>query len=141
VAVFAIAYLYGLRSDMALISFAPLALSWDLVALAALCSLLNYAFRIIRRQRYLARLGRSLPLGCISLTYVAGFAFTVSPGKVGDTGAAMTALLAAHGYGVADALPVTIVCRVVTLWLAILIACLAILALRYRLEPAVSSWP
>jgi uncharacterized protein (TIRG00374 family) len=84
VAIFAVACLYGLRGDMALISLAPLAHSWDLVALATLASLLNYAFRIIRWQRYLARLGRSLPLGFTALTYVAGFAFTVSPGKVGE---------------------------------------------------------
>jgi glycosyltransferase 2 family protein len=160
VAVFAIACLYGLLSDIALISFAPLAHSWDLVAIAALCSLLNSAFRIIRWQRYLARLGRSLPLGFTSLTYVAGFAFTVSPGKVGEMARAryysrlgislpdvagaffverlmdVMAMLV-----VADALLVTIVCRVVTLWLAVLIGWLAILALRHRLEPAVSSWP
>lgn len=84
VAVFAVACLYGLRGDIASVSFAPLARSWDLVALAMLCSLLNYAFRIVRWQRYLARLGRSLPLGFTGLTYVAGFAFTVSPGKVGE---------------------------------------------------------
>src|SRR5580704_4219722 len=84
VAAFALACLYGLRGDIALVSLAPLARSWDLVMLAALCSLLNYAFRIIRWQRYLARLGHSLPLGFTSLTYVAGFAFTVSPGKVGE---------------------------------------------------------
>ena len=84
VAAFALACLYGLRGDIALVSLAPLARSWDLVALAALCSLLNYAFRIIRWQRYLARLGRALPFGFTSLTYLAGFAFTVSPGKVGE---------------------------------------------------------
>jgi uncharacterized protein (TIRG00374 family) len=84
VGVFAVACLYGLRGDLALISLAPLAHSWDLVALAALCSLLNYVLRIIRWQRYLARLGRSLPAGFVSLTYIAGFAFTVSPGKVGE---------------------------------------------------------
>jgi glycosyltransferase 2 family protein len=84
VGVFAVGCLYGLRGDLALISLAPLARSWDLVALAALCSLLNYALRIIRWQRYLARLGRSLPAGFVSLTYIAGFAFTVSPGKVGE---------------------------------------------------------
>lgn len=84
VGVFAVACLYGLRGDLTLISLAPLAHSWDLVALAALCSLLNYALRIIRWQRYLARLGRSLPPGFVSLTYIAGFAFTVSPGKVGE---------------------------------------------------------
>lgn len=306
VAVFAVACLYGLRGDLALISFAPLARSWDLVVLAVLCSLLNYAFRIVRWQRYLARLGFALPAGFTALTYVAGFAFTVSPGKVGEmararyyarlgislpdvagaffverlmdvmammvlaalivvaapryhfamwsagamvlavlvtltvvpwrsiaeslesprslprlvtrlgvgvakalvaarsllspgallfgfllglaawglegfglyllgslfpaahltaatgvgvyavavlvgaisflpgglggTEAVMTALLAAHGLAVGDALLVTIVCRMVTLWLAVLIGWTAIFILRHRLEPALSSW-
>lgn len=81
VAVFAVACLYEMRGDLAQLSLAPLLRSWDLVALAALCSLLNYAFRVIRWQSYL---GRRLPLGFVGLTYVAGFAFTVSPGKVGE---------------------------------------------------------
>jgi uncharacterized membrane protein YbhN (UPF0104 family) len=84
VTVFAICCLYELRGDLARISLAPLMHSWDLVALAVLCSLLNYALRIVRWQRYLARLGPVLPLGFTGLTYVAGFAFTVSPGKVGE---------------------------------------------------------
>jgi glycosyltransferase 2 family protein len=84
VALFAAACLYGLRGDIAQVSLAPLMHAWDLVALAVLCSLLNYAVRIVRWQRYLAKLGRSLPLGFIALTYLAGFAFTVSPGKVGE---------------------------------------------------------
>jgi uncharacterized protein (TIRG00374 family) len=307
VAVFAVACLYQVRGDLAAISLAPLLRSWDLVAVAALCSLLNYAFRIVRWQRYLTRLGRRLPLGFVSLTYVAGFAFTVSPGKVGEmararyysrlgvslsdvagaffverlmdvmamlvlaalmaaaapayhaamwsagimviaalvclsatpwnaiagwletahrlpravvrlgsgvtkalsaartllspgallfgfltglaawglegigffvlglmfptghltvtlgagiyavavlvgaisflpgglgsTEAVMAALLAAQGFAVADALLVTIVCRIVTLWLAVLIGWAAVFALRNRLEPAVSPWP
>jgi glycosyltransferase 2 family protein len=307
VAVFAIACLYGLRGDLALVSLAPLARSWDVVALATVCSLSNYAFRIVRWQRYLARLGHSLPLGFTSLTYVAGFAFTVSPGKVGEmararyysrfgislpdvagaffverlmdvmammvlaalivvgvpryhiamwsagvtvvavlvtlavlpwssiaralesqarlprlvirlgvgaaealgaarsllspgallcgfllglaawgleglglyllgslfpathlaaatgvgiyavavlvgaisflpgglgsTEAVMTTLLAAHGFAVGDALLVTIVCRVLTLWLAVLVGWIAIFLLRHRLLPAVSTWP
>jgi uncharacterized protein (TIRG00374 family) len=306
VAVFAIACLYGIRGDLAHLSLAPLLRSWDLVLLAVLCSLLNYGFRIVRWQRYLARLGWRLPLRFVGLTYIAGFAFTVSPGKVGEmararyysrlgvslpnvagaffverlmdvmamlvlaallataapryhavmwsaggmvvvvlmalsltpwegiahwfegtrhfpraitrlaTGAAralsaartllspgallygfllgllawglegvgffvlgsmfpagnltvssgagiyavavlvgavsflpgglggteavMTALLATHGFTVADALLVTLVCRIVTLWLAVLIGLAAVISLRYRLEPAVSSW-
>src|SRR3984885_6903503 len=84
VAVFAVACLYGIRGDLATISLAPLARSWDLVALAALCSLGNYAFRIVRWRHYLARLGWTLPFGFTALTYTAGFAFTVSPGKVGE---------------------------------------------------------
>lgn len=84
VAAFAVACLYEMRGDLAHISIAPLLRSWDLIVLAAVCSLLNYGFRIFRWQSYLARLGRRLPLGFIGLTYVAGFAFTVSPGKVGE---------------------------------------------------------
>ena len=83
-AAFAAVCLYGLRGDLALISLAPLVRGWDLVALAAACSVLNYALRIFRWQRYLAKLGSVLPLGFVALTYVAGFAFTVSPGKVGE---------------------------------------------------------
>jgi glycosyltransferase 2 family protein len=82
--VFAVACLYGLRGDLARISLAPLAHAGDLVALAALCSLFNYALRIIRWRHYLARLGCSLPLRFTALTYIAGFAFTVSPGKLGE---------------------------------------------------------
>ena len=84
VAVFAVACLYEVRGDLAHVSLAPLLRSWDLVVLAALCSLANYGFRIIRWQHYLTRLGWRLPLGFIGLTYIAGFAFTVSPGKVGE---------------------------------------------------------
>jgi glycosyltransferase 2 family protein len=83
-AVFAGVCLYGLRGDLARISLAPLVHSWDLVALATLFSLLNYVLRILRWRRYLARLGYPLPLGFTALTYLAGFAFTVSPGKVGE---------------------------------------------------------
>jgi glycosyltransferase 2 family protein len=84
VAVFAVACLFEFRGDLASLSLAPLARSWDLVTLAALCSLGNYAFRIVRWRHYLARLGWTLPFGFTALTYTAGFAFTVSPGKVGE---------------------------------------------------------
>ncbi len=84
VAIFAVACLCALRSDIALVSPAPLLRAWDLVLLAALLSLLNYALRIIRWQRYLTRLGHFMPVAFVCLTYLAGFAFTVSPGKVGE---------------------------------------------------------
>jgi uncharacterized protein (TIRG00374 family) len=84
VVAFGVLCAYGLRRDLALISLAPILHSWDLVLVAGICSLLNYCVRIFRWQRYLARLGFSLPLRFTSLTYLAGFAFTVSPGKVGE---------------------------------------------------------
>jgi uncharacterized protein (TIRG00374 family) len=84
VAVFAAVCLYGVSGDLAMISLTPVVRSWNLVMLAALCSLLNYACRIARWQRYLAKLGHPLPVGFTAMTYLAGFAFTVSPGKVGE---------------------------------------------------------
>ena len=79
-----VASLVALRGDLAQLSLTPLLRSWDLLALAAMLSLGNYALRIVRWQRYLVRLGHRLPLSFTALTYVAGFAFTLSPGKVGE---------------------------------------------------------
>ncbi|WP_293396545.1 lysylphosphatidylglycerol synthase domain-containing protein, partial [Nevskia sp.] len=47
-------------------------------------SLLNYALRFQRWSRYLVLLGHRLPPGPHRLIYIAGFAFTVSPGKAGE---------------------------------------------------------
>ena len=81
---FIVACVIALRGDLAQLSFAPLLKSWDLLALALLMSLGNYTLRIVRWQRYLSRLGHRLPMSFTALTYVAGFAFTLSPGKVGE---------------------------------------------------------
>jgi glycosyltransferase 2 family protein len=76
--------LLALRSDLAQLSLAPILHSWNLLLFAALLSLLNYALRILRWRSYLARLGYELGIGFTALSYVAGFAFTLSPGKVGE---------------------------------------------------------
>jgi glycosyltransferase 2 family protein len=75
---------YSLRGDLAKLSLAPLARSWDIVAGAVVLSLLNYVLRILRWRRYLAKLGHSFTFSFSALTYVAGFAYTLSPGKVGE---------------------------------------------------------
>jgi glycosyltransferase 2 family protein len=74
----------ALRRDLTQLSLAPVLRAWDLLLLAALLSLVNYALRILRWRSYLARLGHELTLGFSAVSYVAGFAFTVSPGKVGE---------------------------------------------------------
>ena len=53
----------------------------------------------------------------------------------------MTALLTTQGYAVGDALLITILCRIVTLWLAVCIGWLAVFILRQKWVPMVSSWP
>jgi glycosyltransferase 2 family protein len=75
---------YALRGDLAKVSLAPVLRSWDLVVLAAVFSLINYVLRILRWRSYLARLGYPLGFRFAALTFVAGFAYTLSPGKVGE---------------------------------------------------------
>jgi uncharacterized protein (TIRG00374 family) len=75
---------FSLHGDLAQLSLAPVLRSWDLVMLAALLTLLNYLLRIIRWRTYLRRLGHSVPLRFAALTFTAGFAYTLSPGKIGE---------------------------------------------------------
>lgn len=62
------------------------------------------------------------------------------PGGLGGTEAVMTALLATHGLHVGEALVVTLTCRLVTLWLAVVIGWVAVLALRQRPVGVVIPW-
>jgi uncharacterized protein (TIRG00374 family) len=61
------------------------------VCLAAVLSLFNYLMRVIRWSNYLGSFGFGFPMEVNLLRYVAGFAFTLSPGKVGE-------MLRAHYY-------------------------------------------
>lgn len=70
--------------DLAKLPLASLARGWDLVLMAAVLSLLNYVLRIIRWRMYLQRLGYRLPIRFAALTFTAGFAYTLSPGKLGE---------------------------------------------------------
>ena len=47
-------------------------------------SLVNYALRFMRWQWYLSRLGYDVPRGPSFRYYLAGFAFTTTPGKAGE---------------------------------------------------------
>jgi uncharacterized protein (TIRG00374 family) len=72
------------KADLAQIKFAPIWVAWDSIILAGALSLVNYVLRILRWNLYLSRLGHSIPFKFSALTYIAGFAFTLSPGKVGE---------------------------------------------------------
>jgi len=67
--------------------------------------------------------------GVYGVAILAGAAAIFMPGGLGGTEAAMTALLVASGLGLAAAIAVTLICRLATLWFAVLIgaACLALL--------------
>lgn len=74
----------ALSSDLGAIQFGRLwEARWILVAVAGL-SLLNYALRAERWHRYIRKLGLNLPRGESALIFIAGFAYTLLPGKVGE---------------------------------------------------------
>ena len=84
VTAFAVWCMLSLRADLVQISFSTLLRSWNLLLLAIALTVLNYALRVTRWRWYLSLLGHSVPVGFAALTYLAGFAFTLSPGKFGE---------------------------------------------------------
>lgn len=72
------------RADLAKISFSALPAAAGALALTAGLSLLNYALRGWRWTLYFRHIGYKLPPVYAGLTYLAGFAFALSPGKVGE---------------------------------------------------------
>src|SRR5690348_3510600 len=84
VTAFAVWCLLSARTDFAQMSFSSLRRSWNLVLLAMTLTFFNYALRATRWRWYLTRMGNSAPRGFSALAYVAGFAFTLSPGKLGE---------------------------------------------------------
>jgi len=83
-ALFAVWCIAGFRKDIAQIDLHPLQAGWGAVLLAGSLSLVNYGLRIWRWRLYLTRLGHGLPWRFVALTYMSGFAFTLSPGKIGE---------------------------------------------------------
>jgi uncharacterized protein (TIRG00374 family) len=72
------------RGDLAQIGFSRLWPARDLLLWVAALSLLNYGLRALRWRYFFSRLGYRLGGGQACLTYMAGFAFTLLPGKVGE---------------------------------------------------------
>jgi uncharacterized protein (TIRG00374 family) len=72
------------RSDIRQISLQPVLDARGVVAAVLCLSLLNYVLRGVRWHFYMARLGYTVTVGYAILTFVAGFAFTLSPAKAGE---------------------------------------------------------
>jgi glycosyltransferase 2 family protein len=64
--------------------------------------------------------------GFYAVAMVAG-ALSALPAGLGGTEAVLTALLVAHGAGAGDALAITVLTRLLTLWLAVAIGVMALL--------------
>ena len=85
-------------------------------------SLLNYFLRFCRWQWYLAHLGHRLPPLRHLAYYVAGFAFTTTPGKMGE--AVRSLYLRPHGVGYADSLAALFVERFLDLLAVLMLSLL-----------------
>ena len=81
---FALWCIKALWHDLSQIDLGPLRTGWPAVLGAGLLSLFNYGLRVVRWNMYLHALGHRLPWRFVSLTFMAGFAFTLSPGKLGE---------------------------------------------------------
>jgi uncharacterized membrane protein YbhN (UPF0104 family) len=68
-------------------------------------------------------------MGIYAIAIIVG-ALSFLPGGLGSTEAVMAALLFAHGYTMPQAILLTLVCRLLTLWLAVVIGWLCVWALR-----------
>ncbi len=79
-----------------------LAVTWPQLALILGLSLFNYALRFLRWQSYVTALGHVVPWRRHIAYYLAGFAFTVTPGKAGE--AVRSLYLKPHGMSYAESL-------------------------------------
>lgn len=77
------------------------------------------------------QLPRATAVGIYGLAVLIG-GLSFLPGGLGSTEAIMTALLGKTGYTLSEALLITLSCRLVTLWLAVILGWLAVLILRQR---------
>lgn len=106
-----------------LIAMARLTLSGWLMILGL--SLVNYVLRMFRWHWYLLRLGHTVPVGISFAYYILGFAFTTSPGKVGE--AVRSLYLKPHGVRYADSLAAFLSERLLDALAIVLLGTLAML--------------
>lgn len=97
-------------------------------------SLLNYALRFLRWHGYLWALGARIGLGRDLLIYLAGFAFTVTPGKAGE--AARSVYLKGAGVPWSPGLAALAVERVLDLAAVVMLAALALRVFADQALPA-----
>ena len=97
------------------------------LALILALSLVNYLLRFMRWHGYIATLGHALPFWRHLACYVAGFTFTVTPGKAGE--AVRAVYLKPHGVSYMDSLAALFMERLLDVLVIAALAALAISAL------------
>lgn len=127
----------SLRAARALLH--PSVLTFGFITGLIAWGLEGLGLQVISRAFPAAHLTPIDALGVYGVAVLVG-GLSLLPGGLGSTEAVMTALLAAHGYPLAQALPAALLCRVATLWLAVGLGWAAVLGLRPRTTPAVAPW-
>ncbi len=117
----------------------PAVLAFGLVMALLAWGLEGLGLEVISRAFPAAHLSLGAALGIYGVAVLVG-GLSLIPGGLGSTEAVMTALLAAHGFPLAQALSATLLCRLATLWLAVGLGWAAVLGLRPRAMPAVAPW-
>ena len=120
--------MYTLEDAKSLLNLKLLALAFALGMLAWGAE--AWGFWVISVITPSSTLDLTTAVGIYALAIVVG-ALTFLPGGLGSTEAAMTALLTAQGYSFADAVTLTLLCRFITLWFAVGLGWIAVLALRH----------
>jgi glycosyltransferase 2 family protein len=96
---------------------------WELGLIFGL-SLLNYGLRFVRWHWYARTLGHVVPIRANLIFYLAGFAFTMTPGKAGEV--IRSLYLKSHGVGYSDSLALFFTERLLDVMAMIFLAGLAI---------------
>jgi len=95
---------------------------WAATALVLLLSLLNYGLRYWRWRAFLRALGHDIPERTHVAAYIAGFAFTPTPGKAGE--AVRSLYLLPHGVSATESVGVLLVERALDFWAVCVLAIL-----------------
>jgi uncharacterized membrane protein YbhN (UPF0104 family) len=109
---------------------------WQWLTLLSL-SMVNYSLRFLRWQEYLVVLGARLPMLRHLGIYIAGFAFTVTPGKAGE--AVRSVYLRGTGVPWSRGLAALAVERILDLTAVVMLAAMATQAFADYAAPAVTA--
>lgn len=128
---FCLYFAAAVAGDLAQVASALAHLHYRDLALIFGLSLLNYALRFGRWQWYLTTMGHALRPATSLLNYLAGFAFTMTPGKAGE--AVRSVYLKSHGVSYKESLAALLSERLLDLLAIVLLACVAVIWYdRYR---------
>lgn len=114
-------------------AFAPSAFAVALFLAAS-----NYAVRIVRWQYYLRLIGVSVPKTESALVFLAGFVFSVTPGKLGEAFKSLI-LFESRGISIARTVPVVIAERLTDLIGLVILIALGSLSFKHGLSITIVS--